>query len=84
MISNECISRIKDLSTYWEKEPMSYYLKQKNYLLKHNGFWKSLDTLKDKNEFKEILKTKKFHGKFKKIKKILERKKGFYYRPYRF
>ena len=33
MISNECISRIKDLSTYWEKEPMSYYLKQKNYLL---------------------------------------------------
>ena len=64
VISNECISRIKDLSTYWEKEPMSYYLKQKKlFAFKHNGFWKSLDTLKDKNEFEEILKTKKIPWK---------------------
>ena len=43
---------------------MSYYLKQKKlFSFKHNGFWKSLDTLKDKNEFKEILKTKKIPWK---------------------
>ena len=31
--------------------------------LKHEGFWKSLDTLKDKNDFDEMIRKKyKNHG----------------------
>ena len=29
------------------------------FAFKHEGFWKSLDTLKDENEFNEITKQKK-------------------------
>ena len=32
---------------------------KKLFAFKHHGFWKSLDTLKDKNEFNNILKTGK-------------------------
>ena len=60
VISKDAIKRIKDKKTYWEREPLSYYLsRRKLYAFKHQGFWKSLDTLKDKNDFNALLKTKK-------------------------
>ncbi len=60
VIHKEAIKRIKNTKTYWEKEPLSYFLsKKKLYAFKHNGFWKSLDTLKDKNDFNTLLKNKK-------------------------
>lgn len=60
VINKDAIKKIKHKKTYWEKEPLSYFLtKKKLYAFKHNGFWKSLDTLKDKNDFNEFLKTKK-------------------------
>ena len=60
VIQKDSIKKIKHKKIYWEKEPLSYYLsKKKLYAFKHNGFWKSLDTLKDKNDFNILLKTKK-------------------------
>lgn len=57
VISKNAIKKIKSKSIYWEKEPLSYYIKKKNlFAFKHEGFWKSLDTLKDKNDFNEIIK----------------------------
>jgi len=55
VISKNAIKQIKDFKTYWEIEPLKYYLKQKKlYAFKHDGFWKSLDTLKDKNDFNKM------------------------------
>ena len=54
------------MKTYWEKEPLNYF-KNKNFLFafKHEGFWKSLDTLKDKNDFNLLYKQKKYLWKLK-------------------
>ena len=55
VISKNAIKQIKDIKTYWEIEPLKYYLKkEKLYAFKHEGFWKSLDTLKDKNDFNQM------------------------------
>ena len=60
VISKNAIKKIKNKDTYWEKEPLSYFLKQKKlFAFKHEGFWKSLDTLKDKNDFNKMLKKNK-------------------------
>ena len=59
VISKKAINKIKDRLTYWEKEPLNYFLKKKKlFAFKHMGFWKSLDTLKDKNDFNIMLKKK--------------------------
>ncbi len=60
VISSNAVKKIKNKKVYWEKEPLSYFLKKKKlFAYKHEGFWKSLDTLKDKNDFNEILKKQK-------------------------
>ncbi len=59
VISKEAIKKIKNKSIYWEKEPMNYFIKKKKlFAFKHNGFWKSLDTLKDKNDFNLMIRNK--------------------------
>ena len=64
VISKNAIKRIKNKKIYWEKEPLSFFLKQKKlYAYKHEGFWKSLDTLKDKNDFNEMVKRRKYPWK---------------------
>ena len=64
VISKNAIKRIKNRKIYWEKEPLSFFLKQnKLYAYKHEGFWKSLDTLKDKNDFNEMVKGRKYPWK---------------------
>ena len=64
VISKNMINNIKDKKTYWEKKPLSYVLKKKKlFAFKHEGFWKSLDTLKDKNDFNKILKNKRIPWK---------------------
>jgi glucose-1-phosphate cytidylyltransferase len=63
-ISKNMINNIEDKKTYWEKKPLSYVLKKKKlFAFKHEGFWKSLDTLKDKNDFNKILKNKRLPWK---------------------
>jgi len=60
VISKSAIKKIKNKEIYWEKEPLTYYLKQKKlFAFKHDGFWKSLDTLKDKIDFNEMIKKNK-------------------------
>ena len=55
VIDKSAIKKIKYDHTYWEIEPLNFFTKKKNlYAFKHNGFWKSLDTLKDKNDFNKI------------------------------
>ncbi len=57
VINNLAIQRIKNKDTYWEKEPLNYFIKKKQlFAFKHKGFWKSLDTMKDKNDFNEMIK----------------------------
>ena len=60
VISKSAIKKIKSNDIYWEKEPLIYFLKKKKlFAYKHEGFWKSLDTLKDKNDFNEMIKKNK-------------------------
>jgi glucose-1-phosphate cytidylyltransferase len=60
VIDKSCIKKITNHSTYWEQTPLSFFAKKKQlYAFKHDGFWKSLDTLKDKNDFNELYKNKK-------------------------
>ena len=63
VISKSMINKIRDKNIYWENEPLNYAIKYKKlFAFKHKGFWKSLDTLKDKNDFNEMFKKKIFHG----------------------
>ena len=60
VISQNAIKKIKSHKIYWEKEPMAHYLKRKKlFAFRHEGFWKSLDTLKDKNDFNEMILNKR-------------------------
>jgi glucose-1-phosphate cytidylyltransferase len=61
VISKNAIKKIKNIKIMWEKEPINYYVKiKKLYAFKHNGFWKSLDTLKDKNDFNKMIMKKRY------------------------
>ena len=67
VIAKESVKKIKNNKTYWEQKPLNFYAKKKQlYAFKHNGFWKSLDTLKDKNDFNLLIKKKKYPWKIKK------------------
>ena len=60
IIDKSAIKQINKSSTYWEQEPLNFFAKKKQlYAFKHEGFWKSLDTLKDKNDFNLLYKNKK-------------------------
>ena len=60
VIDKSSINKINNNSTYWEQGPLSFFAKKKQLLaFKHEGFWKSLDTLKDKNDFNNLHKSKK-------------------------
>ncbi len=60
VISKEIIKKIKSKKIYWENEPLNLTIKNKKlFAYKHDGFWKSLDTLKDKNDFNIMYKKNK-------------------------
>ena len=60
VIDKSSIKKISSIKTYWEQGPLSFFAKKKQLLaFKHEGFWKSLDTLKDKNDFNKLYKSKK-------------------------
>ena len=59
IISKKMVKKIKSKKIFWENEPLNFAVKKKKlFAYKHEGFWKSLDTLKDKNDFNELLKKK--------------------------
>ena len=46
---------IKGDETYWEREPLENLAKENQLVAyKHSGFWKPMDTLRDKRELEEI------------------------------
>jgi glucose-1-phosphate cytidylyltransferase len=60
IIDKSAIKKINNNSTYWEQAPLDFFAKRKQLLaFKHDGFWKSLDTLKDKNDFNKLYNNKK-------------------------
>jgi glucose-1-phosphate cytidylyltransferase len=57
VFSKESLKKIKNSNVYFEKKPLQSIIKLKKlYAFEHRGFWKSLDTLKDKNDFNKIIK----------------------------
>ena len=59
VISKKAIELIKNNNTYLESEPFKKIIKKnKLYSFKHNGFWASMDTLKDKVDLDKIANTK--------------------------
>lgn len=66
VIDKLSVKYIKNKKIFWEKEPISKILKiKKLFAFKHDGFWKSLDTQKDKVDFNKIYKQKKLNWRFK-------------------
>jgi len=52
------IERIKDDQSSWENEPLSGLAKDKQLCaFKHDGFWKPMDTLREKIQLKELWST---------------------------
>jgi len=66
VIDKLSLKYIRNKKMFWEKEPLSKILKLKKlFAFKHNGFWKSLDTQKDKVDFNKMYKQKKLDWRFK-------------------
>ena len=60
----EFLNLIKSDRTILEKEPLEYAVKTKNLsAYTHNGFWKCMDTKRDKDELEKIYKKNKFNWK---------------------
>jgi glucose-1-phosphate cytidylyltransferase len=55
VVEPEAIDYITNDSTVWEKEPLEILAKTKKLAaFRHNGFWQSLDTLRDKNVLENL------------------------------
>ena len=66
VIDKLCVEYIKNKNIFWEKQPISKILKiKKLFAYKHDGFWKSLDTQKDKIDFNKLYEQKKLNWSFK-------------------
>ena len=51
----EVFEHIKGDETFWEREPLEAIAKQKQLAaFKHEGFWKPMDSLKDKNDLNKF------------------------------
>ena len=60
VLNKKVLDYIKNDMTVWEQEPLINLAKQKQlYSFKHKGFWKCVDTLKDKLYLDEIYKKNK-------------------------
>ncbi|MDA7808623.1 sugar phosphate nucleotidyltransferase [Candidatus Pelagibacter sp.] len=60
IVDKSAIKKIINNNIYWEQEPLNFFTKKKQlYAFKHDGFWKSLDTLKDKNDFNKLFNSRK-------------------------
>ena len=65
VLSPKVLELIDNDQTSWENEPLTKIVnKQKVFAFKHKGFWQSIDTLKDLEEFNSLFKIKKYPWKF--------------------
>ena len=66
VFNKEIFRYIKNHSTILERDPMISLYKQNNlFAYKHNGYWRCMDNLNEKNQLEEIFKKKKTIWKFK-------------------
>ncbi len=55
VLEPEVLNYIEDDSTFWEREPMANLALNKQLsAFKHTGFWKPMDTLRDKTELENL------------------------------
>lgn len=60
VLEPQVIDYIKDDNTIWEREPLENLTKESQlFAYKHEGFWKPMDTLRDKIELERLWNTKK-------------------------
>lgn len=60
VLEPQVIDYIKDDSTTWEREPLENLTKESQlFAYKHEGFWRPMDTLRDKIELEKLWNTKK-------------------------
>ena len=60
----EFLNLIKSDKTILEKDPLEHVVKNKNLsAYTHSGFWKCMDTKRDKDELEKIYKKNKFNWK---------------------
>ena len=60
VLSQKIFSFIKNDSSSFEKQPMEKLSEKKNLMAyKHNGFWKCMDNLADKNYLEKLYKDNK-------------------------
>ena len=65
VLSKNTLKYINNNHCYWENEPLTKIVnKQKVFAFKHKGFWQSIDTLKDLEEFNSLFKNKKYSWRF--------------------
>ncbi len=56
----DVLNYIRDDQTIWEKEPLEHLAKEKELVaFKHYGFWKPMDTLREKTELENLWNTEK-------------------------
>ncbi|PNR88779.1 glucose-1-phosphate cytidylyltransferase [Petrotoga sp. 9T1HF07.CasAA.8.2] len=59
VLEPQVIDYIKDDNTIWEREPLENLTKESQlFAYKHEGFWKPMDTLRDKIELERLWSTK--------------------------
>ena len=55
VLSPKVIDLIEGDDTIWEREPMESLTQMNQFnAFKHNGFWQSMDTLRDKNVLESL------------------------------
>jgi glucose-1-phosphate cytidylyltransferase len=58
VLSPQVIDYIDDDLTIWEKQPLEQLAKEGQLsAYKHTGFWKPMDTLRDRNALEELWQT---------------------------
>jgi glucose-1-phosphate cytidylyltransferase len=59
VLEPQVIDYIKDDNSIWEREPLENLTKESQlFAYKHEGFWKPMDTLRDKIELERLWSTK--------------------------
>jgi glucose-1-phosphate cytidylyltransferase len=60
ILSKKVIDLIKDDQSVWERKPLETLAKNKQLsAFKHEGFWKPMDTIRDKKDLEGLIKSKK-------------------------
>lgn len=55
ILSPECLNTIKDDQTSWENEPLTDLARSGQLMaFEHDGFWRPMDTLRDKNVLEDL------------------------------